>query len=130
MQRGVAGGFTQANHGKKTILQRLSAGDKIIFYSPKTAYDGDEPLQAFTALGTVTDDELYQGEMAGGFVAWRRSLTFEKVDETPIKPLIGDLSFIADKTHWGYKFRFGLFEIPEADYQLIAAAMQKPHTKI
>ena len=27
------------------------------------------------------------------------------------------------KTHWGYKFRFGVFEIPRGDFELIAAAM-------
>jgi hypothetical protein len=129
VRRGIVGGFTQANHGRRTVLQRLRTGDKIIFYSPKTLYEGGETLQAFTALGMVADDNLYQGEMAAGFVAWRRNLIFETVTETSIKPLINDLSFITDKTHWGYKFRFGLFEIPAADYQLIAAAMQKAHTK-
>lgn len=125
VQRGVAGGFTQANHGKKTSLQRLKAGDKIVFYSPKTAYEGGEPLQAFTALGTVVDEELFQFEMAPGFLPWRRNLKFEPVHETPIKPLIAGLSFMTDKTHWGYKFRFGLFEIPEADYEIIARALHR-----
>jgi hypothetical protein len=31
-----------------------------IFYSPKTAYQGGEPLQQFTAISQVADDELYQ----------------------------------------------------------------------
>jgi len=123
VMRGVAGGFTQANHGKAGGLKRLSAGDWIIFYSPKTAYVDGEPLQAFTAIGQVKDDELYQFEMTPGFVPWRRNIDFKACQETPIKPFIGDLSFITDKTHWGYKFRFGLFEIPEADFKLISKAM-------
>jgi hypothetical protein len=123
VMRGVVGGFTQAGHGKSSGLKRLSKGDWIVFYSSKTAYEGGEPLQTFTAIGQIKDDELYQFEMAPGFIPWRRNVTFHECIETPIRPLIGDLSFIADKTHWGFKFRFGLFEIPEADFELIRGLM-------
>lgn len=123
MQRGAAGGFTQANHGKPQMLKRLEKGDWIVFYSPKTRYVDGEPLQAFTAIGQVRDEELYQFEMASDFVPWRRNVEFHDCHETSIKPLIGKLSFIKDKTHWGYLFRFGLFEIPEADFELIRSAM-------
>lgn len=101
----------------------MRTGDWIMFYSPKVAYTSDEPLQAFTAIGRIADEELYQGEMSGGFVPWRRNVTFYDCAEVPIKPLISNLSFITDKTHWGYKFRFGLFEIPEVDFLRIKNAM-------
>jgi hypothetical protein len=117
--RGIAGGFMQANHGKVSGLKRLKAGDWIAVYSPKTAYQGGDPLQAFTAIGQVADDELYQSEVAPDFIPWRRNLTYYDCTEMSIKPLIDDLSFIQDKTHWGYRFRFGLFEIPEADFSRI-----------
>jgi hypothetical protein len=123
LQRGIAGGFTQANHGKNTILKRLKADDWIVFYSPKTSYEGGEPLQTFTAIGRVKDDELYQIEMMPGFIPWRRNVDFMECQETPIRPLIDKLEFIQDKTHWGYRFRFGLFQIPEHDFELIKSQM-------
>lgn len=123
VQRGVAGNFTQANHGKPHILKRLKKDDWIVFYSPKTSYEGGEPLQAFTAIGQVSDDELYQVEMAPGFVPWRRDVDFKPCVETPIRPLIDDLSFIKDKSRWGYMFRFGLFEIPKEDFEKIERLM-------
>lgn len=126
VQRGVAGGFTQANHGKPTTLKRLEAGDWLVFYSPKTSYEVGEPLQAFTAIGLVADEELYQVEMAPGFVPWRRNIHFKKCQCVSIKGLINELSFITDKTHWGYKFRFGLFEIPEKDFNTIRDGMIEP----
>jgi hypothetical protein len=43
--------------------------------------------------------------------------------EAPIRSLIADLSFIKNKQSWGYIFRFGLFEIPEPDFQRIMLAM-------
>jgi hypothetical protein len=121
--RGAAGGFTQANHGKATILKRLHAGDWIVFYSSKTSYPDGEPYQKFTALGQVADEDLYQAEMAPDFHPWRRNVRFVSVNEATIQPLIPELSFITNKTHWGFMFRFGLFEIPKADFAAIVAAM-------
>ena len=119
----VDGGFTQAGHGKSSGLKRLSAGDWIVFYSPKTSLQGGEPLQAFTAIGRIADDHLYQGEMANEFVPWRRNVEFLDCFETPIRPLIDGLSFIKDKQHWGYMFRLGLFVIPREDFKLIQNEM-------
>lgn len=120
---GVAGGYTQADHGKNTRLKRLQAGDWMIFYSGKQTYPDGAPLQAFTAIGQVSDDELYQVETAPDWHPWRRNMTFLKSHETPIRPLLDDLSFIHDKQRWGYPFKFGLFQIPAADFELIKRAM-------
>ena len=123
VKAGVAGGFTQAGHGKATGLKRLNAGDWLVFYSPKTRLENGEPLQAFTAIGRVADDRLYQVEMAPGLLSWRRNVKFVSCVEAPIKPMIDDLSFIKDKRRWGYLFRRGLFEIPCRDFDAIKTAM-------
>lgn len=122
--RGVEGGFTQAGHGKGNGLKRLKDGDWIVFYSPKTAYQDGETLQAFTAIGRIVSDDIYQGEMTPDFHPWRKDVKFYKSTEASIKPLLEELSFIQDKTHWGYMFRFGLFKIPDEDFEIIKAAMK------
>jgi hypothetical protein len=124
VQAGVAGGFTQAGHGRASGLKRLNAGDGLVFYSPKTSLQDGESVKAFTAIGRVVDDRLYQVEMAPGFVPWRRNVEFAACVEAPIRPLIEQLSFIKDKRRWGYVFRLGLFEIPCRDFDLIKAAMR------
>src|SRR6476660_1969811 len=106
VQLAVEGGFTQAGHGRASGLKRLNAGDWLVFYSPKTSLEGGQRLQAFTAIGRVADDELYQVEMAPGFVPSRRNVNFVNCVETPIGPLIDSLNFIKDKNRWGYMFRF------------------------
>ena len=121
--RGVAGGFTQANHGKPDPLRRLERGDWIAFYSPRTDYPKGAPLQAFTALGRVVDDEPYQVEMTPDFYPFRRNVEFHDCVETPIRPLIDKLEFIVDKQRWGFRFRFGLFKIPDDDFEVIRLAM-------
>jgi len=121
--RGVAGNFMQANHGKAGPLKRMSANDGVICYSPKQSYAGNEVLQAFTAIGSVADDNVYQHKMSDDFIPWRRNIKWFKCRETPIAPLIKSLDFIENKTAWGYKFRFGFFEIPERDFKLIESSM-------
>lgn len=66
--------------------------------------------------------------MSETFVPFRRDVAFEPCQETPIAPLIDQLSFIADKKHWGAPFRFGMLEIPQADYELIAGKMLAKET--
>lgn len=121
--RGVQGGFTQADHGKGGGLRRLVKDDRIVFYSAKTAFPSGESLQAFTAIGRIIDDEPFQVQMTSTFHPWRRKMEFLPCQETSIRPLIPQLEFIVDKTKWGFHFRRGLFQIPEQDFQRIAAAM-------
>jgi EVE domain len=110
VERGVRGRFTQANHGKPNM-------------SPRAVYPDGEPLQAFTAIGQVADDEPYQSEVSDDFHPWRRNVDFLSCAEAPIRPLIEQLDFIEDKTRWGYKFRFGVFRIDDHDLDVIRSAM-------
>jgi EVE domain-containing protein len=123
---GVAGGFTQANHGRLSGVRRLELGDLVAFYSPRTSYPDGEPLRRFTAIGEVVDLEPYQVEMTPSFHPWRRNLQFVRADETAIEPLLDSLTFITDRQHWGFVFRRGLFEIGAEDFQRIAQAMHAP----
>lgn len=120
---GVEGGFTQADHGSPTRLAKMAAGDGIVFYSPRTAMRSGDPLQEFTAWGTFTADPIYQVEQTPDFHPWRRRIDFHPVTPVPIRPLLGDLSFIPDPSKWGMVFRRGLFEIPRVDYELITGRM-------
>ncbi|MFV9632774.1 EVE domain-containing protein [Mycobacterium neumannii] len=122
VELGVRGRFTQANHGKPTMLRRMARGDWIVFYSPRTVYPDGPPLQAFTAIGQIVDDEPYL-DASTDTERWRRNVDFLDCAETPIRPLIEHLNFIEDKSRWGYKFRFGVFKIGDADLEVIRSAM-------
>lgn len=124
VEAGVAGGFTQSDHGKPDRLRRLSVGDRIAFYSPWTKMRSGRPLQQLSALGRITGRQPYQVEVRYGFEPWRITVDFATVTPVDIHPLLADLSFIPDPDHWGLPFRQGLFRIPEADMDLIARALQ------
>ena len=116
---GRAGGFMQVGHGKGTPLKRLHAGDRIAYYSPVRVFGSKDACQAFTAIGTVRDDRIYQGRMADGFEPFRKDVDWRVADEAPIRPLLDTLSFTVGKSNWGYAFRVGLLKV--GDVALVAA---------
>lgn len=121
--KGKEWGIVQVCHGKKAPLARISKDDYIVFYSSKQKMTDKEPLQQFTAIAKATDDQIYQVTQFEGFEPFRRKVEFIKCEDTPIRPLINELDFIQNKKSWGYPFRYGLLEIPEKDFKLIAAKM-------
>ena len=117
-------GFMQVGHGKHSPLKRIAPGDRVAYYAPATVYGGSDKLQSLVSVGVVQPGEAYAFDMGNGFVPWRRDVRYAAARETPIAPLLASLEFIDDPKRWGYKFRFGLFEVGTQDMRLIAQAMQ------
>ncbi|BFU46248.1 EVE domain-containing protein [Krasilnikovia sp. MM14-A1004] len=121
VQRGTRLGIAQLGHGKRDGLARLAAGDWLVYYSPRTSLRDGAPLQAFTALGVVADDEIWQAD-EGTFHPWRRRITYlPDVVETPIRTLSLDLTA---QPGWGTRLRRGLVRLTDEDFDRIRAAMQ------
>ena len=116
-------GFMQVGHGKHSPLKRIAPGDRVAYYAPATVSGGSDKLQSFVSIGVVQPGEAYAFDMGNGFVPWRRDVRYATSRETPIALLLDSLEFIDDPKRWGYKFRFGLFEINAHDLRLIAQAM-------
>ncbi len=121
--RGIAGSFIQVCHGKQAPLKRMKKGDYLIVYSSKITMKGNEKCQAFTAIGQVKDNDVYQFSMSENFKPFRRNIDFFECRESSIIPLINNLEFISNKKSWGFPFRFGFFEINEKDFNLITSKM-------
>jgi hypothetical protein len=120
--RGVEEGIAQIGHGKSAGLRRMSAGDGFVYYSPRDAYPKGAPVKAFTAVGRVADDEVWQAD-EGDFKPWRRRIDYESgATEFPIADLKDQLDLTATP-NWGYALRRGLIELSAADFALIHAAM-------
>ena len=122
-KRALEGQFIQACHGKRAPLVRMKKGDGVLIYSSKISMNGTEKCQCFTAIGEVIDDEIYSFPMTEDFIPFRRNIRFVPAQEISILALIPHLSFITNKKSWGYPFRFGFLEIPEADFKLIQKEM-------
>ena len=121
---GRASGFMQASHGKAAPLRRICPGDRIAYYPPSETIGGKDRLQAFTAIGVVAPGVPYQADMGHGVRAFRRDVLWSEAIETPVRPLLGCLTFARDDRNWGYQLRFGLFRIEEEDMRIIASAMR------
>jgi hypothetical protein len=124
VERCLAGGFAMFAHGRHDAVKRTSGGEWLVYYSPRTLLKGGEEIRAFTAIGKFTEREPYEAEMTPGRVGWRRDCAFEKgAHEADVYPLLDELSFIRDRTHWGLFFHRSLFSVSRDDFARIAAAM-------
>jgi len=119
VMRGVSLGIAQAGHGKRSGLARMHKGDMMVYYSPKARLEGSEALHAFTAIGEIADDAIFQVEETRDFKPFRRKVHYVKTGEVRIEPLVQDLTFIRNKKSWGYAFRHGLLQIQEDDFDRI-----------
>jgi hypothetical protein len=117
-------GFMQVCHGKCAPLKRVRPGDRVAYYAPSVTMGGKDRLQSFVSIGIVQPGDPYAFDMGGGFVPFRRDVTYVAANEAPIAPLLEHFVFVEDRARWGYKFRFGLFSVVDADMLLIANAMQ------
>lgn len=122
-KRGETLGIARAGHGKHTVISRMQAGDWIVYYSPYETLADKRQVQAFTTIGQVTDNTIHQAD-EGDFKPWQRNVQYYPCQPASIRPLLNVLSFTAGRAHWGYAFKFGLFEVSEQDFQIIERAMQ------
>jgi hypothetical protein len=121
---GMAGGFMQVCHGQCAPLRRVAPGDRVSYYAPTLTLGGKDKCQRFVSIGLVQAGQPYAFDMGGGFVPFRRYVAYVAAQEVSILPLLDQFEFVEDRARWGYKFRFGLFKIADADMRLIAQAMQ------
>ena len=120
----VAENFAMFAHGRHTAVKRTSPGDWLAYYSPRTKLGEGEEVRAFTAIGRFTEREPYEAEMSAGQVGWRRDIAWQKkTHDADVYPLLDELSFIKDRTHWGLFFHRSLFSVSRDDFALIAKAM-------
>lgn len=117
-------GFMQVCHGKCAPLKRVQPGDRVAYYAPTVTMGGKDRLQSFVSIGLVQPGVPYAFDMGGGFVPFRRDVVYVSAQVAPINPLLDRFEFVEDRARWGYKFRFGLFAVSDADMRLIAHAME------
>ena len=122
--KGVKHGFAQAGHGRKDYMSKPSKDDWVVFYSSKDKFEDGRPLQHFTAIGQITDDEPYQPAGSTNFKPYRRNVKFKDCHEAGIRPLLEQLSFIKNKKRWGFYLISGFRELSKEDFNLIKNAMK------
>lgn len=122
VELGVAGGFCQLCHGKSAPLNKMKAGDWLIYYAPKQSLKSKEPCQEFIALGQVLPGDTYSFEMAPGFIPHRKNIDFLKnVQPVPLQA-VSELPLWQE---YRLRLRFGHFQIPEELFDFIASGMKK-----
>jgi len=126
--RSVSMGLAQMNYAARDILESMNESDGLVYYSPKTEFEG-ERLRQFTAIGYVSDNVVAQvGDSGSEYRPWRRRVQYD-ADAVPasIRPLLKVLDLTRDDPDWGRQLRRGLLEISRHDFDLIRAQMRRPN---
>jgi EVE domain len=98
-----------ANHGKRAPLARMSVGDRILVYSPKTTFPDGDPFQSIAIVGTVTGPEAEPSDViVGGF---RRRADLREIEPIPLAQLREHLPTS--------RLRLGCFELTQDDADAI-----------
>jgi hypothetical protein len=121
VRRAVALGIAQIGHGKRAGLSRMHAGDTLIFYSPVERFGDGIPLQHFTAIGEIADDEIWQAD-EGGFRAFRRRVHYAHTAPVDLRSVLDQLHLTAE-ANWGYKLRRGLVPLDGHDVNVLRSVM-------
>lgn len=120
--RALVLGIAQVNHGKRSGLARMHAGDWLVYYSPHHRLGAHSPLQAFTAVGRLPDDEIWQAD-EGTFRPFRRRAVYRTdARHAPLADLRERLDLTADP-QWGYLLRRGLVPLSDHDVALVHETM-------
>lgn len=121
VRRAVSLGIAQINHGERAGLTRMSAGDGLIYYSARAEYPDGAALRAFTAVGTLADDEIWQAE-EGEFRPFRRRVSYLVAHDVPLAD-VRDALDLTTASNWGYQLRRGLIPLSGNDFVTISSAM-------
>lgn len=121
VKRGLNGGFAQVCHGKKGPLARMKMGDWLVYYSPGYRM-GKSDLKAFTAMGKVVDEDVFQFKMSHDFVPYRRRVDYLDIQDASLEELKPILELCKGPS-WGYQLRRGLIEISKSDFDKIKKVM-------
>lgn len=110
-RRGIAESFIMANHGKRAPLARMNVGERVLVYSPKTAYPDGDPLKAITIVGTVTGEAPEPSVVIPDGFRLRADL--REIVPVPLQRIKDHLPVA--------KLRFGCFELSQDDADAIWA---------
>ncbi len=127
IQSAVEGGFVQAGHGRRSPVEIFDRHDWIACYAPREQMRAGRAVQAFIAIGEVTDDQAAAVDRGAVGIHHRRRVAWRKrAKPWPIRRMLDRLSVTRDRKSWGLALRRSVFEISCDDFWEIAKAMRVP----
>lgn len=120
-------GYTQINMGPRQPLEKMNAGDWIIYYSPTVYYEQEVPTcKKFTGISCVNDNRIYP--QGGQFPdRWRRNVEFFHCIPHEPTNFIGHVSFLPEAQTWEEVLQNPVFAIDRNDFITIAQTILIPN---
>ena len=115
---GKQGSFIQQKHPNR--IEKIKAGDYVVLYAGKARFGTKEPYQKIVSVCQAIDGE-YENlpRKDGSGLCYRRQVRYLPFEEKDIRDLIPKLSFIKNKSRWGFYFMSGFTQIDILDFEEI-----------
>ncbi len=101
----------------------MKEGDTLVYYSPVERLGDRAALRQFTAIGTVTDEVIWQAD-EGDFRPFRRRIRYDEVNPVSVGDL-RDVLRLTSGPSWGYQLRRGLLPLDPADVEVLRESMRR-----
>lgn len=115
--------------GREKLIKRLKRGDYLFIYLISSRKGGVTLPPRLAGLFQVASEPYQDSEriFRGRLYPNRVKLEPLIVPEEPVefKPLVPKLTSIRNKKFWAARFRSGLAEVPEEDFELMKRALAK-----
>lgn len=99
----------------------MAVGDTLVYYSPTTSRGVSGGCKSFTAIGTFTDEEIWQADERS-LQPFRLRIDYLPTQHVPVADL-KDRLVPTSNARWGYQLRRGFLELASADVDIIRATM-------
>ena len=114
------------------ILKKANTGDYLTFYISREHRPNrySKKIQEFRGWAEITselfyeDDSIWKSEGSEKYPARMEIKFHDKTKKAKIRPLINELTFINNKTFWGFSFIRSVITIPETDWLFIMGSMK------
>lgn len=120
-------GYTQINKGPKSPLEKMGAGDWILYYSPTIFHEKPKTIcQKFTGISCVIDNHVYPQDPKDP-VLWRRNVEYFHCIPQHAHLFHQQVDFLKQHEHWMDAFLEPIFEISKDDFVTIAKTIVIPN---
>ena len=110
--------YIQQKHANR--IEKIRAGDFVVLYAGKAEYGTNKPYQKIVSVCQAIDDQYTKlPKTDGSGFYFRKNMTYLPFEEKEIRTLIPKLSFVTNKTRWGFYFMSGFKEISQSDFDKI-----------
>lgn len=121
-------GYHQLNMGPKEPLEKMHAGDWILYYSPTILFEKPETTcHTFSGISCLTDNHVYPQD-PNNPIRWRRNAQYYHCKPHHVQEFHHHVEFLHKYDNWLDALKETIFKISPQDFLTVAQTILVPDT--